>query len=211
MTVPAKARREACIMRRGEGRSIRVIDNDVTIKISSRHTGGAFTVFEGQIMPLQGPPLHLHRDQDESWYVVDGEFKFEVDGQEIYASTGDTVFAPRGSWHTFQNIGAEPGVIVTTVIPGGLDIFFEELEAAAPRGTAPDPSKMLPIFEKHGLELLGPPLAARSASARACDSEMESTPAKAGIHWSPGSTVTIPSPSESKRSGTTYETDADSS
>jgi quercetin dioxygenase-like cupin family protein len=162
MPVPTQARREACIKQRGEGRSIHVVDNEVTIKISSRDTGGAFTVFEGRIMPFQGPPLHLHRDQDESWYVVEGEFKFEVDGQAIYASTGATVFAPRGSRHTFQNIGTAAGVIVTTVIPGGLDVFFEEIEAAAPRGTAPDPAKMLPIYEKHGLELLGPPLAATS-------------------------------------------------
>jgi mannose-6-phosphate isomerase-like protein (cupin superfamily) len=162
MPVPAQAHREACMVKRGEGRSIRVIDNEVTIKISSRDTGGAFTVFEGRVMSLQGPPLHLHRDQDESWYVVDGNFLFEVDGQEIYASTGATVFAPRGSRHTFQNLGSEPGVIVTTVIPGGLDVFFEEIEAVAPRGTAPDLVKMLPIYEKHGLELLGPPLAARS-------------------------------------------------
>jgi hypothetical protein len=50
---------------------------------------------------------------------------------------------------------------MTTVVPGGLDIFFEEVAAATPHGTAPDPATMLPIFEKHGLELLGPPLAAR--------------------------------------------------
>ena len=164
MTVPAKLRREAFKVEPGDGRSIHVIDNDVTIKISSRDTGGEFTVFEGRIKPFQGPPLHRHRDQDESWYVVEGKFRFEVDGQEIHAGAGATIFAPRGSRHTFQNIGAAPGVIVTTVIPGGLDIFFEELEMVTPRGTVPDPAKIVPIFEKHGLELLGPPLAARSSS-----------------------------------------------
>jgi hypothetical protein len=69
------------------------------------------------------------------------------------------VFAPRGSRHTFQNIGATPGRTITTVVPGGLDLFFEELEGAVPRGTDLDPAKVVPIFEKHGLELLGPPLA----------------------------------------------------
>ena len=60
--------------------------------------------------------------------------------------------------------------MVTTVVPGGLDDFFEEAGAAAPRGAVPDPAKMLPIFEKYGLELLGPPLAARPATASApCD------------------------------------------
>ena len=131
------------------------------IKITSLDTGGAFTVFEGRTPPLQGPPLHLHRDQDEWWYVIEGEYKFEVDGEEIYARAGATVFAPRGSRHTFQNIGTTTGRTLTTVVPGGLDLFFEELETVVPRGTVPDPVKMVPIFEKHRLELLGPPLAAR--------------------------------------------------
>jgi hypothetical protein len=47
------------------------------------------------------------------------------------------------------------------VVPGGLDLFFEELDKALPRGAAPDPATMLPIFEKYGQELLGPPLGAR--------------------------------------------------
>ena len=87
-----------------------------------------------------------------------------MDGQEIYAREGATVFAPRGSRHTFQNIGTAPGRTVATVVPGGLDIFFEEVEAAAPRGTVPDPAKLIPIFKKHGLELPGSPLAARSVT-----------------------------------------------
>jgi mannose-6-phosphate isomerase-like protein (cupin superfamily) len=149
-------------MERGDGPLIQVNGDEVTIKISSRDTGGAFTVFEGRTRPLHGPPLHLHRDQDESWYILEGQYRFEVDGQEIYAGAGSTVFAPRGSRHTFQNIGSIPGRMVTTVVPGGLDNFFEELAAASARGTIPDLAKMLPIFEKYKLELLGPPLAART-------------------------------------------------
>ena len=162
MPVSVKARRGAFVMKRGDGRPIQAPGGEVTVKISSRDTGGEFAVFEGQTRPLDGPPLHLHRHQDEWWYILEGEYRFEVGGQELYASAGSAVFAPRGVPHTFQNIGASPGRIMTTVVPGGLDIFFEEVEAATPRGSAPDPSKLLPLFEKHGLELLGPQLAARS-------------------------------------------------
>ena len=161
MPVAENIRREAMMVERGQGQPVHVIGEDVTIKISSRDTGGAFAVFEGRTKPLSGPPLHLHRDQDEWWYVVEGEYRFVVDGQEIHAGAGATVFAPRGSRHTFQNVGTAPGRTITTVVPGGLDLFFEELETIAPRGTVPDPAKMLPIFEKYNLELLGPPLAAK--------------------------------------------------
>ncbi len=165
MPVPADPRSDGLIVERENGRAIHVLGNDLIVKISSRDTGGAFTVFEGQTGPLAGPPLHIHRDQDEWWYVLEGEYKFEVDGREIYAGAGATVFAPRGSRHTFQNIGAAPGRMLATVVPGGIDVFFQELEAAVPRGVAPDPAKIAPIFEKHGQELIGPPLAARSVTA----------------------------------------------
>lgn len=151
----------AFVVGRGEGRPVYVLGQEVRIKISSHSTAGAFTVFEGRTPALQGPPLHRHRDQDEWWYIVEGEYKFEVDGVEIRARAGDTVFAPRGSQHTFQNIGTTAGRTLTTVVPGGIDLFFEELELAVPRGTVPDFGKALLIFEKYGQELLGPPLAAR--------------------------------------------------
>ena len=63
----------------------------------------------------------------------------------LYAGPGATVFAPRGSRHTFQNIGSTPGRTISTVVPGGLDEFFEEIDAAAPAGTVPDPAQMLPL------------------------------------------------------------------
>jgi mannose-6-phosphate isomerase-like protein (cupin superfamily) len=146
------------VTKKGEGRAIYVIGDEVTVKVSSRDTGGAFAVFEGRTRPHQGPPLHCHLEQDESWYIVEGAFRFVVDGREIRAGAGDTVFAPRGSKHTFQNIGETPGRVVTTVVPGGLDLFFEEIEELVPRGSAPDLAKVLPLFEKYKLELLGPPL-----------------------------------------------------
>jgi mannose-6-phosphate isomerase-like protein (cupin superfamily) len=149
------------VLQNGEGRPVHVLGNELTIKISSSDTGGAYTVFEGVVPPLTGPPLHRHTDQDESWYIIEGEYRFVVDGREVYARPGDTVFAPRGTAHTFQNIGSKPGRTLTTVVPGGIEVFFEELEAAVPRGAAPNPAKMAPVFAKHGQELLGPPLSAR--------------------------------------------------
>ena len=145
------------------GQRIFVLGAEITIRIPSSETGVKFAVFEGYTAPLHGPPLHRHCQQGEWWYIIDGHFKFEVDDQEIYASTGDTVFAARGSRHTFQNIGSTPGRTLATVVPGGVDEFFLELETVVPRGAVPDRRKMLPVFEKHGQELLGRPLAVRDA------------------------------------------------
>ncbi len=144
------------------GTSLSVVGDEISIKISSRDTNGAFTVFEDTTPAQGGPPLHLHHAQDEWWYILEGEYLFEVDGEEIHAGPGATVFAPRGSRHTFMNAGDTPARSLVTVVPGGLDIFFEELSAVAPTAAPPDPELAARIFRKHGLELLGPPLWARN-------------------------------------------------
>src|SRR5512133_2930769 len=66
---------------------------------------------------------------------------------------GCSLFAPKGSSHTFQNVGTMPGRILVMVEPAGLDTL-----SGATAGTQPDPAVVVPIFHKHGLELLGPPL-----------------------------------------------------
>jgi mannose-6-phosphate isomerase-like protein (cupin superfamily) len=138
-----------------------VLGDEVIVKISSRDTDGEFCVFEGRTRPMSGPPLHVHHDQDEWWLVLEGEYVFEVDGKQIHAHAGDTVFAPRGSHHTFQNIGGTVGRVMTTAVPGELDTFFEELDQLVPRGAAPDPAEVRPLFEKYNLGLLGPPIGRR--------------------------------------------------
>jgi len=146
---------EAFVVERGGGRlaaPLYVVGSDISVKVSTRDSGGAFAVMEDCTPAQMGPPLHLHRE---------GQYLFEVDGREILAGPGSVVFAPAGSRHRFQNIGTTPGRSIVTVVPGGLDEFFKELSVAAPRGTVPDPARLIPLFEKHGLELLGPPLPPR--------------------------------------------------
>jgi mannose-6-phosphate isomerase-like protein (cupin superfamily) len=155
---------EAFVVDAGESRlgaPLYILGDSVSVKISSRDTGGAFAVMEAVAPPECGPPLHLHRTQDEWFYILEGNYIFEIDGLQVHAGPGATVFAPRGSRHTFQNIGSTPGRAILTVVPGGLDIFFEELSALVPPDTLPDPATLVPLFERHGLELVGPPLAAR--------------------------------------------------
>src|SRR5262245_44494472 len=114
-------RSPAFLMEPKDGKTIDLLGDQILVKVSSRDTEGAFAVFEARTLPHHGPPLHLHREQDETWRVLEGEYLFEVDGEEIYAGPGATVYAPRGTRHTFQNIGATPGRLMTTVVPGGLD------------------------------------------------------------------------------------------
>ncbi|MEO8597678.1 MAG: cupin domain-containing protein [Candidatus Solibacter sp.] len=162
-TAIIEARRAGFVSEPGEGRPIHVLGSEIVVRIASVDVDNAFTVFEGQVAPQDGPPMHRHLHQDEVWHVRKGEFRFVVDGQEIHARAGDTVYGPRGVAHTFQNTGSTPGTLLTTVVPGGLDEFFEEVEMISPRGVAPDPAKLAPVLKKWGQELLGPPLRALPA------------------------------------------------
>ncbi|HEX5230346.1 MAG TPA: cupin domain-containing protein [Bryobacteraceae bacterium] len=140
---------------------LEIYGDQIRLKLDGRDTGGAYAMFEGIIRPNWGPPLHRHRREDESFYVLEGDFLFEVDGERFLAGPGTTVYAPKGTAHTFQNVGTKTGRILTTVQPAGVDQFFTELDAVSRGMLAPDMSVAGPIFERFGLELLGPPIGQR--------------------------------------------------
>ncbi len=142
---------------------LHVLGDLIYVKLSGSDTDRAYAMMEDTTEPQAGPPLHRHDREDESFYVLEGHYRFAVDGQEIKAGPGTFVHAPRGTAHTFQNIGHTPGRLLVTVQPAGLEVFFADLSAATVGMAEPDLKVIIPIFEKHGLELLGPPLAADGA------------------------------------------------
>lgn len=155
MLAPGQSRTES---------TLNILGDAVNVLLSGEDTGGGFCVMEDRTEPMAGPPLHRHWHEDEWFHVIEGEFRFEVDGETIHAGPGCSVYAARGTSHTFQNVGARTGRMLVVAQPSGLDLFFQDLCAAA-AGDKPEPSLMLPVFEKYGLELLGPPLSARETFA----------------------------------------------
>ena len=98
----------------------------------------------------------MHHREDEAFYVVEGNFLYECGDQRAQGGPGTYVFLPRGIPHCFQNIGDEAGKMVVICQPAGLELFFEEISAIQ---GPPDPAKLVPLGQKWGLELLGPPIA----------------------------------------------------
>lgn len=129
----------------GEGRAFRTPSGaGVLVKLSSAATGGALTVFETsrEQGDARGPRAHRHTNMDETFYVVEGTFVFELDGHDFDAPAGTLVFLPRGTRHRFRSTGASPGRVLSFAAPGGIDAFFEEVA---------DPSVRLDdAFQKHG-------------------------------------------------------------
>lgn len=104
------------------------------MRLSAETTGGAFTLFE-EVPPLVDTPLHVHENEDELFYVLEGNHVFRVGDEEFRAGPGGLVFAPRGVPHAQRRVVPAKGRLLVLTSPGGLEGFFRELAAAHEAGT----------------------------------------------------------------------------
>jgi quercetin dioxygenase-like cupin family protein len=143
----------------GEGTTIEgPAGGPLTFKARGEQTGGTLTALENVIAPGDGPPLHVHAAEDESWYVLEGQLRFRLGGEIADAPAGSFVFVPRGTPHCFRNVGERPARILVLFTPSGMERFFDRF-AALPAGP-PDPDAFRRLGAEAGMEVVGPPLAA---------------------------------------------------
>jgi len=133
-----------------------VTSNTLDIKISTADTDGDLAVFEqiGQT-PKGGPPLHIHTKQDEWFYVLEGEYLFQVGEAKFQLKTGDTIFLPRNLQHAFAQITEKARVIVSYLPAGKMEDFFKVTNAWT---TPPSQEEIKRVFEDHDMHVVGPPL-----------------------------------------------------
>jgi quercetin dioxygenase-like cupin family protein len=142
----------------GDGTTIEgPVGGPLTFKVRGDQTGDALTAFENVIPPGEGPPMHVHAHEDESWYVLEGALRFSLDGELAAASTGTFVFVRRGTPHCFQNVGDAPARILVLFTPSGMERFFERF-ATLPSGRF-DPESFRTAGREAGMDVVGPPLA----------------------------------------------------
>lgn len=145
----------------GEGMSVENPTGGVTtFKVISDQSGGGVTVIEGVSAPGEGPPLHVHREQDEFIYTLDGTFRVRLGHDLIEAHPGSFVFIPRNTPHTWQNVGEGPSRFVATLIPGSVEFetFFRRYAEVPPGERGVEAFTRL-AAETKAMETLGPPLA----------------------------------------------------
>lgn len=130
--------------------------NTLDIKISGKDTNNELAVFEqtGQT-PNGGLPLHIHIDQDEWFFVTEGEYLFQCTDQRFHMKPGDTIFLPRNVPHAFIQLTEKAKTIVSHMPAGNMEEFFAETD----RWTLP-PSKeeVAKAFSDHGMKVVGEPL-----------------------------------------------------
>lgn len=77
--------------------------------------------------PGGGPPPHSHQNEDETFFVLEGEYELLVNGVSHKLTAGQALHAMRGSVHTFRNVGATTGKMLITVVPAGFERYLEEI------------------------------------------------------------------------------------
>jgi mannose-6-phosphate isomerase-like protein (cupin superfamily) len=130
---------------------VRLFGADIYFTMPLAEGGGGVSVFEEIRPPNNGPPIHLHRHEDEIVRVLEGRHRLRVGQDDFELGPGDTIFLPRGIPHAYANCGERPGHVIFIAQPGGLERYFIELATAQQLHSGRDAG----IRAKYGVEYVG--------------------------------------------------------
>lgn len=128
-----------------------VLGTQMSCMVKSKETGGAYSIVENTIPPQDGAPPHVHQNEDEMFYVLEGEFEIRCGDRSFRAAKGSTAMLPRGIPHAFRNVGAGEGKLLVTITPGGFENFFAEVSREVTT-MPPDVEKLKKLGQKYKLE-----------------------------------------------------------
>ncbi len=130
--------------------------NNLDIKISGNDTERDLAVFEQTgYTPKGGPPLHIHPNQDEWFYVLEGEYFFQVGEDNYTMKIGDTIFLPRNVQHAFVQLTEKAKTIVSYQPAGKMEDFFKLTDSWT---SPPTNDEVVKVFEEHEMKVVGSPL-----------------------------------------------------
>lgn len=141
-----------------EAEPFQFLGQPTQLRASAQSTNGAFGLIEHWSLPPGfGSPYHTHHDEDEAFYVLEGEVAFICDGKWMRGGPGTYVFGPRNIPHGFQIIGNTPARMLLLASPGGFERFVLELSLPidAPP-TPPDMGKLMQVAATYHIDIHGP-------------------------------------------------------
>jgi quercetin dioxygenase-like cupin family protein len=163
MTGQKEIEMQTGMLNAGEGKAYWVVGDLYTVLASGEDTGGAYALIHATVPPGGEPPPHVHRRDDEAFYVLDGSLMFRADGRDIHPSAGAWVTLPKGCLHSFHNTGTTAARMLILVNPSGLEKFFAEVgQEATDRAAAPPPvtpadiDRLMAVAPRYGMEIRPP-------------------------------------------------------
>lgn len=142
---------QATLVLPGAGERLSVIGDRQTIKLDGSHTNGSFALIEQDNEPGTSVPEHFHTQENEIFYLLEGEMEFSVAKEKIVAAAGTTVFLPRGVPHSFKVTGNGARALVM-LQPAGTENMFRELNGLPPG--EPDFERVTKICSKYGIHFV---------------------------------------------------------
>lgn len=146
-----------------EGEAFWLLGMLQTVRIGRDDTAGRYGLLEIVVPPGLGSPWHVHPEEDEWFYVLDGELSFWVGDTYLSLTAGSFAFGPKGVPHTFYAEAAGARALVGFA-PMHFEGFLREVGEPAPERVVPPPmeghpdmARLIPIAARNGFEILGPP------------------------------------------------------
>lgn len=144
---------QAVIRMPGEGNGVTLAGHPMTFLVTgpdTRHT----SMFDWTIPARFSTGRHVHRVQEETFYVLEGRCEWQIGDRTVHATPGTYVFIPPGVPHNIANPGDVPARVLMTVSPPGHERYFEQLAELAARGSPPDPDAVAALRRRFDTEQL---------------------------------------------------------
>ena len=141
----------------GEGKIVPVPGHKITTKISGEDTDGRYSLLEVELNG-DGPPQHIHNNEDEAFYVLEGEVKFLLGEHTSIAKAGTFVNIPKGTRHAFCRVDKKNAKLLAIFSPAGFEKFFDDAVDLDVTDTESYVAKGKALAEKYKMDVVGPPL-----------------------------------------------------
>jgi quercetin dioxygenase-like cupin family protein len=142
--------RVGVVLNPGEGQQSLVLGDLYTFKATSSDTGGAYSLTEFTTTG-DGPPPHIHKAEEEAFYVLEGRVNVLIGDKTVTATAGSFLIIPRGVVHTFSKAGNDPAKLLVIISPAGFEQFFQDIDGVS------DFDTIMSAAQRHNLEIVGHP------------------------------------------------------
>ncbi len=145
------------IVKPGDGKSITAFGDTIVFPLVGSQTGDEITIGIVSTPPGGGPPLHVHRRENEIFLMESGDIEVLAEGEWIKAPPGSVVFLPKDVPHQFRNAGDTTSRHWVICTPSGFENFYSKCSDLFAAGGPPDMEKIMGTCAEFGMEILGPP------------------------------------------------------
>lgn len=157
--------RHIYLLGRDEGEGLWFLGSHVALKVTGAESSGAVTIMESHAPRGHGSPLHVHTREDETFHVIEGELRVEIEDEVYVVGPGATAFGPRNLRHRFT-VTSQEARFLLIASPAGIEDFVRAGAQPATETRIPDPVSAQPpdleamaaVAAEYGIEILGPPV-----------------------------------------------------